>query len=78
MRVKYVHIALGGRREDKVKTEYKRLTVMMQWMRNKGFPIVLVSAGIELIVFLVAGTVLCFELGMRRMLITLIFSVVAE
>ena len=39
---------------------------------------VLVSAGIELIVFLVAGTVLCFEFSMRRMLITLMFSVVAQ
>ena len=38
---------------------------------------VLVSAGIELIVFLVAGTVLCFEFSMRRML-TLMFSVVAK
>ena len=39
---------------------------------------VLVSAGIELIVFLVAGAVLCFEFSMRRMLITLMFSVVAQ
>ena len=39
---------------------------------------VLVSAGIELIVFLVAGTVLCFEFSMRRMLIILMFSVVAQ
>ena len=39
---------------------------------------VLVSAGIELFVFLVAGTVLCFGFSMRRMLITLMFSVVAE
>ena len=39
---------------------------------------VLVSAGIELIVFLVAGTVLCFEFCMIRMLITLMFSVVAK
>ena len=31
---------------------------------------VLVSAGIELIVFLVAGIVLCFGFSMRRMLIT--------
>ena len=37
---------------------------------------VLVSAGIELIVFLVAGTVLCFEFSMRRILITLMLSVV--
>uniref|UniRef100_A0A8B9RV14 Uncharacterized protein n=1 Tax=Accipiter nisus TaxID=211598 RepID=A0A8B9RV14_9AVES len=33
-------------------------------------PTVLVSAGIELTLFLVAGTVLCFEFSMRRMLIT--------
>ena len=39
---------------------------------------VLVSAGIELTLFLVAGTVLCFEFSMQRMLITLIFSVVAK
>ena len=39
---------------------------------------VLVSAGTELIVFLAAGTVLCFEFSMRRMLITLMFSVVAQ
>ena len=34
------------------------------------FITVLVSAGIELIFFLVAGTVLCFGFSMRRMLIT--------
>ena len=39
---------------------------------------VLVSAGIELTVFLVAGTVLCFEFSLRRMLVTLMFSVVAK
>ena len=39
---------------------------------------VLVSAGIELIVFLVAGIVLCFGFSMRRMLIILMFSVVAK
>lgn len=31
---------------------------------------VVVSAGIELVVFLVAGAVLCFEFGMRTVLIT--------
>ena len=46
--------------------------------RDNGFKLVLVSAGIELTVFLVAGTVLCFEFSMRRMLITLMFSVVAK
>ena len=39
---------------------------------------VLASAGIELTVFLVAGKVLCFELSMRRMLITLMVSAVAK
>uniref|UniRef100_A0A8B9YZ23 Ig-like domain-containing protein n=1 Tax=Buteo japonicus TaxID=224669 RepID=A0A8B9YZ23_9AVES len=39
---------------------------------------VLVSAGIELTVFLVAGAVLCFEFSMRRTLITPMFSVVAR
>ena len=40
--------------------------------------VVLVSAGMELIVFLVAGIVLCFGISMRIMLITLMFSVVAK
>ena len=39
---------------------------------------VLVSAGIELTVFLVAGTVLGFEFSMQRTLITLMFAVVAK
>ena len=39
---------------------------------------VLASVGIQLIVSLVAGTVLCFEFSMPRMLITLMFSVVAK
>ena len=30
------------------------------------------------VVFLVAGIVLCFEFGMRRMFTTLMFSVVAK
>ena len=34
------------------------------------WPVVLISAGIELIFFLVAGTVLCFGFRMRIMLIT--------
>ena len=47
-------------------------------LKISAWPSVLVSAGIELIVFLLAGTVLCFEFSMRRMLITLMFSVVAQ
>ena len=35
-------------------------------------------AGTELIFFLVAGIVLCFGFSMRRMLITLMFSVVSK
>ena len=34
------------------------------------YTVVLVSAGIELILFLVAGTVLCFGFSVRIMLIT--------
>ena len=37
----------------------------------EGGPSVLVSAGTELIFFLVAGTVLCFGFSVRIMLITL-------
>ena len=39
---------------------------------------VLVSAGIELIFFLVAGIVSCLGFSMRRMLITQMFLVVAK
>ena len=48
----------------------------LKWLLGK-WP-VLVSAGIELIFLLVAGIVLCFGFSMRRMLITVIFSVVAK
>ena len=49
------------------KSENKKLF----WSKSGKFQsVVLVSAGIELIFFLVAGTVLCFGLSVRMMLIT--------
>jgi len=48
-------------------------TLESQFKSNHGqgtLPIVLVSAGIELIFFLVVGIVLCFGFGVKIMLIT--------
>ena len=67
MPTKHIHspsCAAGVEEVEKIRSEVK--------------PSVLVSAGIELTFFLVAGTVLCFEFSMRRMLITLMFAVVAQ
>ena len=44
---------------------------MLEFAKGAIFPVVLVLAGIELIFFLVAGTVLCFGFSVRMMLITL-------
>ena len=58
--------------------KFLALKLMFCFFSKEGEACVLVSAGIELIVFPVAGMVLCFEFSMRRMLVTLMFSVVAK
>ena len=62
------------RKEIPISRRLINLRTLKHLTKSHGLTYVLVSAGIELIFFLVAGIMLWFRFSMRIMLITLMFS----